>query len=192
MKVLFFRQSPRLEDWKDRPFSRGVTDGSRPSDHFDRHEGVIGREPPGPPLEDGPYLRVRRAILDYRIFPEKLAVPVVERTPLQVGDVLGLRYPLFPFIAIFFASKVIDLIDEQQEERVRHGFTYRTLEGHMMLGEETFLVEKDLRTGEVKASLEAWSRPNHWLTRIGYWYARWCQLQAGRRAIRNLQLIGKE
>jgi uncharacterized protein (UPF0548 family) len=192
VNVLFFRQSPRLEDWKRRPFSPGVTDGSVPSDNFDRHEGVVGVEPPGPPLEDGPYVRVRRAILDFRIFPEKLATPVVERTPLQFGDALGLRYGMFPFVSIFFASRVIDVIDEQREGKLKQGFTYRTLDGHMMLGEETFLVEKNLHTGEVKASLEAWSRPRHWLTRAGYWYARRCQLQAGRRAIRNLQSLARE
>jgi uncharacterized protein (UPF0548 family) len=189
MNLLWFRQSPRLDRWQSRGFTPEVLAGPRPRDNRDRHEGTVGVEPPGDPVADGPFERVVKAIMSYQIFPARMATPVVERTPLQLGDVLGLRYPMLPGLSIFFAAKVIEMIDDENETVIRKGFTYRTLEGHIEIGEETFLVEKNRLTGEVTASLQAWSRPGHWLTRVGYWYARWCQLDAGKKAIRNFQRL---
>jgi uncharacterized protein (UPF0548 family) len=85
------------------------------------------------------------------------------------------------------ACRVIDKFEGSQGNVWRSGFTYRTLQGHVALGEETFAVEKDMVTGRVTASLTSWSRPGHWLMRIGYFYARWCQLHAGREAVRELK-----
>jgi uncharacterized protein (UPF0548 family) len=90
---------------------------------------------------------------------------------------------------MFVASRVVEVFDDATPIGWRAGFTYRTLIGHAELGEETFAVEKDRTTGEVTASLTAWSRPGHWLTRLGYPYARWCQKHAGRSALVHLQAI---
>ena len=187
MNILFPNQRPDPAAWENRPFSPGVLDGPRATDNRDRHALQMGVEPLGPPVADGPFRRVARAISEYRIFPPHLAQRVVKRTPLQVGDVVGLCYPLFLGIRMFIASRVIDVFDGSTPGGWRSGFTYRTLEGHVEVGEEIFAVEKDARTGVVTASLTAWSRPGHWTTRIGYPYARWCQLQAGRAAARHLR-----
>jgi uncharacterized protein (UPF0548 family) len=187
MNILFPNQRPDPAAWENRPFSPGVLDGPRASDNCDRHALQIGIEPLGPPVADGPFRRVARAISEYRIFPPHLAQRVVKRTPLQVGDVVGLCYPLFLGVRIFIASRVIEVFNGPCEGGWRSGFTYRTLEGHVELGEETFGVEKDARTGAVVVFLKAWSRPGHWLVRLAYPYARWCQLQAGRLAVRYLR-----
>lgn len=187
MNILLPNQRPDPAAWENRPFSPGVLDGPRASDNFDRHALQVAVETPGPPLEDGPFRRVGRAISEYRIFPPRLVQRVVKRTPLQVGDIVGLCYPLFLGIRMFIASRVIDVFDGPNERGWRSGFTYRTLEGHVELGEETFCVEKQARTGAVIVSLTAWSRPGHWLVRLGYPYARWCQLQAGKAAVRYLK-----
>ena len=50
------------------------------------------------------------------------------------------------------ACRVIDVFDSPVGNVWRGGFTYRTLQGHAALGEETSAVEKDLTTGEVTAS----------------------------------------
>jgi uncharacterized protein (UPF0548 family) len=189
MDILFPNQQPDPAAWESRPFSPGSLDGPRTTDNHDRHTMLMGIEPAGPPVADGPYRRVARAILEYRIFPPRLAERVVKRTPLQVGDVVGLCYPLILGVRMFFASRVIDVFDGPTEQGWRSGFTYRTLEGHVEIGEEIFAVEKNARTGEVTASLTAWSRPGHWLTRIGYPYARWCQIQAGKAALRFLRRV---
>ncbi len=189
MDILLPNQRPDPAAWENRPFSPGVLDGPRAADDRDRHALLIGVEPPGPPLTDGPFRRVARAISEYRIFPPHLVGRVVKRTPLQVGDVVGLCYRFFLGIRMFMASRVIDVFDGPTPSGWRSGFTYRTLEGHVEIGEETFAVEKNAHTGEVIASLSAWSRPGHWLTRIGYPYARWCQVQAGKAAVRYLRKI---
>jgi uncharacterized protein (UPF0548 family) len=189
MNLLFPNQRPDPAAWENRPFSPGVLDGPRASDNIDRHSLQIAFEPPGIPLADGPFRHAARAIMEYRIFPPHLGQRVVKRTPLQVGDVVGLCYPLFLGLRMFIASRVIDVFDAPSEKGWRSGFTYRTLEGHVELGEETFCVEKDARSGAASVSLNAWSRPGHWLTRIGYPYARWCQVQAGKAALRYLKRI---
>ncbi len=182
MMILFPTCKADLKRWISRDYPAGIRNGPQPSDDRDRYARVVGREPPGDPLADGPFRRVASAILDYRVFPSWLITRVMENTPVRVGDTVGLTYRLLPGLRMFVASRVIELIDEPG----RTGFTYRTLAGHAELGEETFAVEKDRETGEVTASLTSWSRPGHWLTRIGYPYARWRQRHASRAALANL------
>jgi uncharacterized protein (UPF0548 family) len=184
-------RKPDLARWTSREFSRAVLAGPSESDDRDRHARIVAHEPPGDPLPDGPFRRVATAILDYRVFPPWLLTPILERSPLQVGDTVGLTYRLLPGLRMFVASRVIDAFDEASLTGWRAGFTYRTLPGHAELGEEIFAVEKDRTTGDVTASLTAWSRPGHWLTRIGYHYARWCQKHAGRAALDHLEGIAK-
>ena len=187
----FLKQRPDLTAWESRPFSRGVELGPRASDNRDRHALVVGTEPPGPPLPDGPFRRVADAIAEYRIFPPSLVDRVLERSPLQTGDTVGLSYHACPGIKLFMACRVLDVFDGPKENSWRSGFDYRTLEGHAALGEETFAVEKEMTTGEVTASLTSWSRPSDWLMRLGYPYARWCQRHAGRSAVRYLGEVAK-
>jgi uncharacterized protein (UPF0548 family) len=185
MILLLPGSEPDLRRWIARGYPPTILVGPRPSDNRDRHARVIAREPSGEPLPDGPFRRVASAILEYRAFPPWLMTRVMERTPVQVGDTVGLTYRLLPRLRMFVASRVIAVFNDPS----RAGFTYRTLTGHAELGEETFAVEKNRETGEVTASLTAWSRPGHWLTRIGYPYARWCQRNAGRAALDHLEAI---
>ncbi len=73
----------------------------------------------------------------------------------------------------------------------RTGFSFRTVAGHPMLGEETFCVEKDLGTGTVTVVLQSWSRPGSWLTRRGLWVLRWVQTRASRAALDHLQRLAR-
>ena len=191
MILLPFNRRADLSRWAIRDFSPAVLAGPRANDDRDRHAAVVATEPPGDPLLEGPFRRVAAAILDYRVFPPSLLTPVLARTPVAVGDTVGLTYRLLPGLRMFVASRVIEVFDEATPTGWRAGFTYRTLQGHAELGEETFAVEKDCATGKVTASLTAWSRPGHWLTRIGYPYARWCQKHAGRSALAHLQEVAK-
>lgn len=187
MILLLPGREPDLKRWIAHSYPLTILEGPRPSDDRDRYARVVARESPGEPLPDGPFRRVASAILDYRVFPPWLITRVMERTPVQVGDTVGLTYRLLPGLRMFVASRVTDVFSEPS----RVGFTYRTLAGHAELGEETFAVDKNRETGEVTASLTAWSRPGHWLTRIGYPYARWCQRHASRAALDHLEAIAK-
>lgn len=161
--------------------------GPLPGAHLDEHVAVIGREPPGPPLEDGPHRRAAAAILAYDVFPRALLRTLVRRTPVQAGDTVGALYRLVPGLELRFASRVVDVFDRQEGELWRTGFTYRTLPGHPELGEETFAVEKHLPSGEVEVSLRAWSLPGAPPVRALAPLARLVQWRAGRRALRHLR-----
>ena len=73
--------------------------------------------------------------------------------------------------------RVIDVIDEPE----RYGFLYGTLDGHLVCGEERFLVERD-KEGGVSLEIQAWSRPATWLSRSMRPYLRYLQGCFGREA----------
>jgi len=177
-----------LERWSARALSPGLAAGPGPRDARDVYELEIAREPAGDALADGPFRRAARAILRYDIFEPSTLTGCLERTPLRVGDTVGARYHLAPGLDLFFASRVSAVFDELVAERSlrRAGFTYRTLEGHPELGEETFSVEKDTRSGAVVVALRAWSRPGLWITRAGWFLGRRLQVAASRGALRHL------
>jgi uncharacterized protein (UPF0548 family) len=64
----------------------------------------------------------------------------------------------------------------------RFGFAYGTLPGHAESGEERFLVEWDRGTNEVWYSILAFSRPRHWLARLGGPLVRRMQQRFGRES----------
>ena len=180
---------PNLQRWANRDYPPKLLAGPQATDDRDRYARIVGIEPPGDPRPDGPFRKVASAILDYRVFPLSVLTPVMAKRPVSLGDTVGLTYRLLPGLRMFVASRVIAVFDEQTANGWKAGFTYRTLKGHAELGEEIFAVEKDRTTGEVTASLTSWSRPGHWLTRLGYPYARWCQRHANRSALDHLEAI---
>jgi len=59
--------------------------------------------------------------------------------------------------------RVVEVVDEPD----RRGFAYGTLPGHPETGEERFIAERDPQTGEVTATITAFSNPATWVTRLG-------------------------
>lgn len=193
MDWLLLGRKPRLTHWLARPFTPGVFDGPRDGDKRDNHERVVAVEAPGPPAEDGPFRRVAAAIFSFRIFPPNVVTGVLAAEPVNLGDTVGACYHWLPGCRLLFAARVYECFDERCDgpagELWRTGFSYRTLAGHPMCGEETFCVEKNMTTGQITAAVRSWSRPVHWTTRWGYPLARRWQLQAGRAALDHLQSI---
>lgn len=184
----FLGARPKLNTWAARSFSAGSEDGPQPGDCRDNHERHVGDEPSGPPLPHGPFRRLATAIFSFDVFRD-VAAGVVAKAPIDVGDTVGVCYRLVPGCRIFFAARAYARFDDLDGERWRAGFSYRTLRGHPICGEETFCVEKNLATGRITVALRSWSRPVHWLTRVGYPLARRWQLQAARKALDHLQAI---
>jgi hypothetical protein len=178
-----------LAPWEGRPFSASVMDGPRPRDHRDNHERVVGREEQGPPQPDGMARRLADAILRFDIFPPAMLASVLRRTPIEIGDTVGLRYHFVLGLDLFFAARVIDRFEKTDENRWCSGFTYRTLQGHPECGEETFSVEKDLATGNVTAALRSWSRPGLWIATLMHPLVRRLQLRAAAAALDHLQKL---
>lgn len=80
--------------------------------------------------------------------------------------------------------RVVYVVDEPG----RRGFAYGTTAGHPEIGEELFVVEQDPRTDEVRARIVAFSRPGHWLIRLGGPVNRMAQSAITRRYLRALKV----
>ncbi len=80
--------------------------------------------------------------------------------------------------------RVVWVVDEPG----RRGFAYGTTAGHPEIGEESFVVEHDPRTDEVHARIVAFSRPGHWLIRLGGPVNRMAQSAITRRYLRALEI----
>jgi hypothetical protein len=190
MQILFGR-SPRLADWEGRPLSPGVEEGPRAGDRHDEFQREVARERPGEPEPDGAYRALANAILAYRVFPPDLIEGVLRRTPVEVGDVVGIRYRVLPGVSLFFAARVTARFEGIDGGLFRTGFTYRTLAGHAEAGEETFVVEKSLADGRISVALRSWSRPGLWMTRALSPLLRRVQVHANRRALDHLETIAR-
>ena len=130
----FLGGKPRLEDWLNRPCSPTVEQGPRPNDRRDRFETVVAVESAGEPEPRGPHRRIARAIFAYEVFPPTLVSPVLLRSPLQAGEIVGILLHLLPGIHLFCGACVLECFDEPRNGVWRSGFTYRTLAGHPELG----------------------------------------------------------
>lgn len=178
-----------LAAWASRPFAPTSELGPREGDRRDSYERVIGSESPGPPEASGLHRRAAAAILGYDIFPPSVGRGVITRNPVEVGDTVGLRYRIGLGLEMFFASRVIARFDEQREQTWQTGFSYRTLAGHPELGEETFSVEKNVSSGEVRVALRSWSRPGILLSKLTAPFARRTQVRSSRAALGHLERI---
>jgi uncharacterized protein (UPF0548 family) len=65
----------------------------------------------------------------------------------------------------------VSVVDEGGPAR-RYGFAYGTLPGHAESGEERFTVEWHEADAAVWYDILAFSRPQHFLARLGYPFAR--------------------
>lgn len=75
------------------------------------------------------------------------------------------------------------VVDESIGSVTRFGFAYGTLPGHVESGEERFLIEWDHAADMVFYDLLAFSRPRHFLTRIGKWQVRRLQRRFGQDSV---------
>jgi uncharacterized protein (UPF0548 family) len=190
MQLLSRHRPAAIEMWESRPFWPGSDRGPGPGDRCDDFERKIAVEAPGAPVPGGPFERAARAILSYRVFPPELIEGVLRRTPVEVGDTVGIRYHAPLGADLFFAARVVArFVDRREGALNATGFTYRTLVGHPELGEETFAVEKDVDTGNVYAALRSWSRPGTRLARAGAPLLRRIQVRANERALDHLERV---
>lgn len=79
------------------------------------------------------------------------------------------------------ACRIVSVIDEPAGPR-RWGFAYGTLPDHAGSGEERFLVEMH-EDGTVWYDIRAFSRPQHPLARLGYYFMRRVQRRFGRESL---------
>ena len=103
-----------------------------------------------------------------------------KETLIQKGQVVAV---LARAIGLWWlnACRIVSVVDESGSVN-RFGFTYGTLPDHIGIGEERFLVEWHHSDNKVWYDILAYSRPNHFLARLGYPIVRWTQKKFGRES----------
>jgi len=141
---------------------------------IDEYHQSLPAEPPGPPVAGGSWEVARRLAEGYR-FADPAIVravydaerPLHDRTMLLQARFHGLRFRL--------GVRVGEVHDETRDvdgRKVRvWGWNYRTLTGHLEMGQIDYEVWKWLDRGEVEFRISAFSRPAHIpnpLVRLGF------------------------
>ena len=93
--------------------------------------------------------------------------------PIETGTTVAIVVRHFGFWSMN-AARIVYLIDENGDVE-KFGFAYGTHAEHAEMGEERFSVEFHHATGEIWYDLFAFSRPNHFLARLGYPLSRMLQ-----------------
>jgi uncharacterized protein (UPF0548 family) len=132
--------------------------------HVDDYAQPLPPEPPGPPAPGGSFEVARELMRDYAFAdPAIVRAVYAEDSPFETRDMLlegrfwGLRF--------HFGVRVGGLVDEEltvADRPVRRwGWNYRTLQGHLEMGQMDYEVRKMLDSGEVEFRIHAVSRPAH-------------------------------
>lgn len=103
-----------------------------------------------------------------------------EGTPIKEGQVVAI---LARSIGLWWlnACRIVAVVDEDGPVH-RFGFAYGTLPDHVGSGEERFLVEWNREDDSVWYDILAFSRPRHFLARLGYPWMRRVQKRFGRQS----------
>jgi uncharacterized protein (UPF0548 family) len=87
-------------------------------------------------------------------------------TPIQAGEVVAIMAHGIGLWSLS-ACRIVYVVDESGPI-TRFGFAYGTLPDHVERGEERFLIEWNRADNSVWYDILAFSRPNHFLARLGY------------------------
>jgi uncharacterized protein (UPF0548 family) len=106
------------------------------------------------------------------------AEPWPPETPIERGTAVAV---LVQVLGLWWlnACRVVYVVDEAGPVP-RFGFAYGTLPCHAESGEERFQIEWDQGDNVVWYDILAYSRPNGWLTRLGYPFVRRVQKRFAR------------
>ena len=101
-------------------------------------------------------------------------------TPIEAGQVVGI---LGWAVGFWWLNpcRIVYTVDETGD-LTKFAFACGTLPAHVERGEERFLIEWDRTTDQVAYDILAFSRPNHFLTRLGYPLVRRAQKRFGRES----------
>ncbi|HJT23266.1 MAG TPA: DUF1990 family protein [bacterium] len=127
-------------------------------------------------------------VMAYHIFPPSRMRALVDAP--QGWVVKGATILQGVFVGSFrlrMADRVLEVFEGEDANERWSGFTYGTLKGHAEQGIETFRVTLEKASGRVQFSMEAWSKPGHWLIQLFYPWARWVQKKAGEEAMQYMK-----
>ena len=106
-------------------------------------------------------------------------------TPLRIDEVVGV---MGHAVGLWWlnACRIVSVIDETGAD-CKFGFAYGTLPGHVECGEERFLIEWNRESDLVWFDILAFSKPNHFLVRLGYFLVRRAQKRFGRESAATMR-----
>ena len=101
---------------------------------------------------------------------------------MKVGQIVAVEVQALGLWSLNLSQIVSVTVDAEA-----FGFIYRTTPHHAEEGEERFLLTFDPASNEVNYELEAVSRPQHWLARLGYPVTRALQHKFARDSHRRMR-----
>jgi uncharacterized protein (UPF0548 family) len=111
-------------------------------------------------------------------------------TPLEPGQVICIVAHIMGFWWLN-ACRIVYIIDETTKEEegevTSFGFAYGTLPDHAETGEERFRIQWNHTDNSVTYDILAFSRPNHFLAKLGYPLVRRVQKKFGRNSLAAMQ-----
>ncbi|MGQ0540534.1 MAG: DUF1990 domain-containing protein [Blastocatellia bacterium] len=116
--------------------------------------------------------KAKNAVRNWKMFDMRWVELCWPDTPIEEDRTVAILVRHFGFYSLN-AARIVYVIDKWD----RFGFAYGTLADHGESGEERFMVEMDEETGEVWYDLYAFSKPNHFLAKLGYPLTRMLQKQ---------------
>lgn len=124
------------------------------------------------------FLLAKRAVQHWEQFRLGWVEVWPPNAPIRSGEVVAV---LGQAIGLWWLNscQIIYVVDESGPIS-RFGFAYGTLPGHIASGEERFLIEWDRADDSVWYDILAFSRPSHFLVRIGRAVVRRLQRRFGR------------
>jgi len=159
-----------LREQQSLPFSYpepGMTKGTAPAGFITDHNRIrLG-------TGAGSFARARRGLQQWRMFDLEWVELMWPDTPIEAGAAVAVAVHQFGLWSLNACRIVYGITEEGSVER--YGFAYGTLPGHMESGEELFSIEWRHDDDSVWYDILAFSRPRHFLARIGYPVSRTLQ-----------------
>jgi uncharacterized protein (UPF0548 family) len=151
-------QLERIHDLQLNFDPSGISSVRRDAWHVDDYCRTLPREPPGEPIDAGPFQTAKALLRDYEFAdPARIRAYYRADAPLAGRDMLlEIRYLTLRVRVGVRIGVVFDEIREIDGRRVCvWGWAYRTLEGHLERGQMDYQIWKWLDTGEVEYRIHA-------------------------------------
>lgn len=179
-----------MDRQREQPFSYkpvGATTGTPPAGFVVDHTRVELGE------GDAVFDAAKQGLENWDQFRLGWLAPGLPRAVIEPGQTICL---LAKSIGLWWlnACRIIYILDESDSgvspsgARRRFGFAYGTLPAHAACGEERFLIEMDDQR-RVWYDILAFSRPQHFLAKIGYPYVRVVQKRFGKDSARQVHSV---
>ena len=127
------------------------------------------------------FVRARKALQHWKMFNLRWLQVHDPTAPILTGTTVVVLARVWG-LWILNACRIVYVIDDARPLAV-FGFAYGTLPGHAERGEERFTVQWDQADDSVWYDILAFSRPRHWMARLGYLYVRHLQKRFARDSL---------